>query len=144
MTADYVFRPDLQNRLRREFKTKVGQDFSNIPRRDMQRAISEAVERRAAQVREKLRTHQQKMKPLWAAREEQRLRRTTTMQMAHARASGPKPPYGVSNLQSSHAQSVRERAQANVDARCQSRLRKLESIERRMTRRLTRTQKRSR
>ncbi len=144
MSTDYQFRPDLKNKAKAPFDRIASRSLPQTPRTQMRTRVNDAIEKRAAQTRRTLRAHLEKMKPQWIAREEGRLRRTNSMRMAHARNSGPKPPYGVSNAEQSHSQSVREKARANVTRRSESRMRQLDSIERRMKRDLTRSQRRSR
>lgn len=144
MSSNQTFRPDLKRKAKAPFENAAGELQPVTPRRVMNTRVRNAVQDRSTQAREKLRNHIEKMKPRWIAREEGKLRRTLSMRMAHARSSGPKPPYGVSNLGDAHAQSVRERAQANVNRRCESRMKRLKSIEKRMVRDLTRSHSRSR
>ncbi|MEM9128269.1 MAG: hypothetical protein AAGA97_00910 [Pseudomonadota bacterium] len=143
MSGPYSFRPDLKDKAQRPFNRAAQQHWPTTPRRVMNKQVGDAVKARVDKTRQKLTRHQEKMKPIWIAREEKKLWAIHAKRMNHARNSGPKPPYGFSNLKNSHRQALRARAEANVTQRCREKARSLNSVERRMLIKLGGTQSRS-
>ena len=144
MTTDYSFRPDLKELARRDFLKAQRMEQALTPKAIMRARMESAVSQRTGTVRRKLQQHLEKHKGAWVAREEKKLQRTNALRQSLSRSGGPKPPFGVAYSQRANAEAVSQRARSNVERRCESRLRKVDQIERRMMRQHSRTRSRSR
>jgi hypothetical protein len=144
MSDDYTFRPDLKDKARHAMERAVKPQRYGNPYAARNATAVQKIELRVARIRNKLRAHQYIMNPVFTAREEQKLRNASPLKMNLDRSGGLKPPPGAPFLKHAHHQSISEKAQANVTRRCNERVRTLESIERRMMRKLSRPQSRSR
>lgn len=144
MRDDERFRPDLIGKARGDFeKTARGNIYQN--REAARNAPSvDGIERRTAQVREKLRAHLNRNRDLWTAKEVKRLMKQSPLSLKHGLSGGPKPPFGAEPVSRAHQRAIQEKAYANVNRRCNIRLHSLDKMEQRMIRNLTRTRSRSR
>ena len=144
MADDDEFRRDLKSLARSSFSETVRSEEFMSPR-DRERATAITnTERRVAVVREKARDHFQNMKPHWVDDERARLAVENPDKPKHALSDGPKPPGRESNRQESRRDALTAKAEANVKARCDERLRRLDKIEHHMIRDISRDRKRTR
>lgn len=142
MMSDHdSFRPDLRHRAKTAFDAAGRSERSQTAREGM--SVT-GVERRAAQIRSKVRAHQQKMTPQWVKAEAEKLRREDPLKPRQGLADGPRSPSLGPSRRFARQQSIAARAEANVRKRCAERLRTIESVERRMVRNLTRHRKQRR
>lgn len=116
-----------------------------MSQQDRQRATAISnVERRTAVVRSKVRDHFQNMKPQWVDNERARLAQENPDKPKLALSEGPRPFGRVSNRQESRRDALTAQAEANVKARCDDRLRRLDKIEHRLVRDAGRDRRRNR
>lgn len=144
MDDDDKFRRDLKGIARSSFTGSVrAEDFMSDRERKHATAIAN-IERRTAVVREKARDHFQTMRPYFVDQERTRLARENPDKPKHSLSDGPKPPGRESNRLQSRSDALTAQAEANVKARCDQRLRRLDKIEHRLVRDASRDRKRNR
>lgn len=102
------------------------------------------VKKRAFHMRENLDAHIERHRPLWEAREEQRLRRQNPEQRHFSLESGPKPPPGAPTSADIRNDLIRETARRNVERRIEERRERINIAERRMIREFSRDHDRTR
>ncbi|MDJ0921874.1 MAG: hypothetical protein QNI84_12165 [Henriciella sp.] len=144
MSDDDTFRPDKKDRAKRAFDQGRGKGRYDDPRVRRNAMEVQKIERKSAEARGKMRVHMDKFKPMWAMREFQKLQRENPFKAELGRASGPRAPLGAESLKAAYLKTLATRARANVDQRCEKRLRSLEQVERRMVRKVLRTRSRAR
>lgn len=144
MSDDDRFRPDLRRKAKDLFSRSARtDDFQNRNSRLSATEIA-AVEKRAAEVRDRARQHHQKMKPTWVDAERRRLSQENPERLTASRRDGPKPPTVDSNRADSREKAIAEQAASNVKSRCDERIRRIEKIEHRMVRSIQRNRKHKR
>lgn len=144
MPDDDDFRRDVKGIASNSFSGSVrASDFMSEQERQRATAISDA-QRRTATVRSKVRDHFQNMKPHWVDSERARLARENPDKPKLSFSEGPKPPGRVSNRHQSRRDTLTVQAEANVKARCDERLRRLDKIEHRLVRDVSRDRRRNR
>ncbi|MEO1490347.1 MAG: hypothetical protein AAFR88_13070 [Pseudomonadota bacterium] len=141
MSDQDSFRPDLRHRAKRAFEAAAPARRAQANRSARNPESVQGVERRVAQVREKVRAHQHKMMPKWVKAEVAKLRQANALKPSHAYAGGPKPPSQGPSRQFAREQSIAARALANVKKRCAQRILSIERVEHRMVRNLTRNRR---
>lgn len=144
MQDDDDFRRDLRGIARNNFSGSARpSDFMSQQDRQRATAIADA-ERRTAVVRSKVRDHFQNMKSQWVDSERARLARENPDKPRLALSEGPSPFGRLSNRKESRRDALTAQAEANVKARCDERLRRLDRIEHRLTRDAGRNRSRNR
>lgn len=144
MSDDDHFRVDLSRKtLDRFSRSARSNDFQSRSSR-LSATETAAVEKRAAEVRDRARQHHQNMKPTWEAAERRRLSRDNPDRLTASRRDGPKPPTIDSNRAVSRQKAIAEQAASNVKSRCDERIRRIEKIEHRMVRSIQRNRKQKR
>lgn len=141
MSDGYSYRPDWKDRARRDFKRAYLLEKKTTPRELFNLRVTNAVTKRVTGVRWKMRRHIRKHKERWIHQEMNKLQRTQKQGPALSLAGGPKPPFGLSYKGITRNRTLREQARANVEHRCDMRLRTLDHMERRLMRRLSLTHK---
>ncbi|MEL7541488.1 MAG: hypothetical protein AAGJ51_11345 [Pseudomonadota bacterium] len=138
MSGPDDFRPDLRGMARTPFQAQVQAERFSDPRKLDQAIEANKIERKAARVREKARSHFDKQRTTWVAKEFANQKRVDAAVIKHSLAQGPKAPAGISQ-QASRDQALLARAQALVDLRQQRRLHSIEKSSRRMVRSVMRS-----
>lgn len=143
MSGPGEFRPDLRGQVQRSFAARVhAERFSNPEH--VERAVKASrIEEKAVKIFEKAKSHYQKHRAEWIAKEFGRQKAVDAAVTKHSLSQGPRPPAGISQ-KAVRDQALHARAVALVDLRQQRRLHSIEKSGRRMVREIMRPRQHSR